>query len=274
VSIYGRVRSESLSETSPGKDGVDQVLDRLFNYGTATQDRLAYQRVLDEIGADECAGASFSVVVLRSHLERALQLLADNELHPAFRGEDFDLVRRQVAAQVAGELDSPGYLTRCALLRAIYPKGDPKLRQATPKTVMGLSISDAQEYYDRVFRPDMTTSRTRTVYVVEYACDPNNVSRARGIVERDLRAMQTEPVSAPELKQAKALLMTETALGEASVSAIAGGLLDRATIGLPLDEPTLTAHRYLALNAEQVKDAFARRLRLKDLAQVTQGPPQ
>jgi zinc protease len=383
VSIYGRVRSESLLQTAPGKDGVGQVLDRLFNYGTATQDRLAYQRALDEIGADESAGASFSVVVLRSHLERALQLLADNELHPAFRAKDFDIVRRQVATQVAGELHSPGYLTRRALLRAIYPKGDPKLRQATPKTVMGLSISDAQKYYDRVFRPDMTTivavgrvdpaqvkalvgkyfgdwkavgakpevdlprvprnppsttavpdrsrvqdkvilaetlemdrfspdyyslelgnhvlgggfyatrlyrdlrernglvytvgaslstSRTRAVYVVQYACDPKNVSRARGIVERDLRAMQTEPVGAPELKQAKSLLMTETALGEASVRAIAGGLLDRATIGLPLDEPTLAAHRYLALNAEQVKDAFARRLRLKDLAQVTQGP--
>jgi zinc protease len=384
VSIYGRVRSESLLEAPPGKDGVDQVLDRLFNYGTATQDRLAYQRALDQIGADESAGASFSVVVLRSHLERALQLLADNELHPAFRGKDFDIVRRQVAAQVAGELESPGYLTRRALLRAIYPKGDPKLRQATPKTVMGLSISDAKKYYEHVFRPDMTTivavgkvdpaqvkalvgkyfgawqaegpkpevdlprvprnppsttavpdrsrmqdkvilaetlgmdrfspdyyplevgnhvlgggfyatrlyrdlrernglvytvgaslstSRTRAVYVVEYACDPKNVSRARGIVERDLSAMQTEPVGAPELKQAKALLMTETALGEASVSAVAGGLLHRATIGLPLDEPTLAAHRYLALNAEQVKDAFARRLRLKDLAQVTQGPP-
>ena len=72
VSIYGRVRSESLLETPPGKDGVDQVLDRLFNYGTATQGRLAYQRTLDEIGADESAGASFSVVVLRSHLDRGL----------------------------------------------------------------------------------------------------------------------------------------------------------------------------------------------------------
>jgi zinc protease len=383
VSVYGRVRSESLLEAPPGKDGVDQVLDRLFNYGTATQDRLAYQQALDAIGADESAGTSFSVVVLRSHLERALQLLADNELHPAFREKDFAIVRRQVAAQVAGELESPGYLTRRALLRAIYPKGDPKLRQATPKTVMGLGISDAQSYYQRVFRPDMTTivalgkvdpaqvralvvkyfgdwkaegpkpdvdlprvprnppsttavpdrsrmqdkvilaetlgmdrfnpdyyplelgnhvlgggfyatrlyrdlrernglvysvgaslstSRTRAVYVVEYACDPKNVSLARAIVEKDLGAMQTEAVGESELKQAKALLMTETALGESSVTAIAGGLLDRATIGLPLDEPTLAAHKYLGLNAEQVKDAFARRLRLKDLAQVTQGP--
>ncbi|MGA7980987.1 MAG: pitrilysin family protein [Chromatiaceae bacterium] len=383
VSLYGRVRSEPLLQAAPGKDGVDQVLDRLFNYGTAKQDRLAFQRALDEIGAVESAGTSFSAVALQDHFARAVQLLADNELHPAFRPNDFAIVQRQTAARVAGELDSPGYLTRRALLRALYPEHDPKLRQATPKTVLGLTPEDVETYYRQVFRPDMTTivvigkvdpaqakalvmkyfggwkaegpkpdvdlprvprnppsmtavpdrsrvqdrvilaetlgmdrfdpdyyplelgnhvlgggfyatrlyrdlrkrsglvytvgasvstSRTRAVYLVEYACEPQNVSRARGIVEQDLGAMQTEAVSAPELKQAKALLMTETALGEASTSAIAGGLLERATIGLPLNEPTLAAQRYIALSAGQVEAAFARRLRIKDLVQVTQGP--
>ncbi len=383
VSIYGSVHSEPLLEQAQGKDGVDRVLDRLFDYGTATQDRLAFQRALDAIGAHESAGTRFSVIALRDHLGRALELLADNELHPAFRHREVDVVRQQIAAQVAGELDSPAYLTRRALLRAIYPPGDPKLRQATPKTVVGLSVADVQAYYHRVFRPDMTTivvigkvdpaeverlvtrsfgqwkaqgpkpdvdlprvplsrasatavpdrsrvqdmvilaetlamdrldpdyypldlgnhvlgggfyatrlyrdlrernglvytvsvdissSRTRAVYLVEYACDPKNVSRARGIVERDLAAMRAEAVSPAELNQAKALLMTEIALDEASVSDIANGLLERADLGLSLDEPTRAARRYLALSADQVKAAFARRLSLDDLAEVTQGP--
>ncbi len=66
----------------------------------------------------------------------------------------------------------------------------------------------------------LSTSRTRAVYLIEYACDPKDVSRARAIVERDLREMQTEPVDTASLLQAKSLLMTETALGEASVSDI------------------------------------------------------
>lgn len=383
VSVYGGVRSEPVLEAAPGKDGVDPVMDRLFDYGTATQDRLAFRRALDALGANESAGTDFSVVVLREHLGRALQLLADNELHPAFRQADFAIVRRQIAAQVAGELDSPGYLTRRALLRALYPADDPKLRQATPETVLGLTVPDVQAYYRRVFRPDMTTivvvgevdpaqvkaliaryfgdwkargpkpdvdlprvprsppsmtvipdqsrvqdrvilaqtlgmdrfdpdyyrlelgnhvlgggfyatrlyrdlrernglvytvsasisaSRTRAVYVVALACDPENVSRARRIVEQDLGAMQAEAVTTPELRQAKALLMTETALGEASVSEIARGLLARAQLGLPLDEPTVAARRYMALSAKQVEAAFARRLRLKSLAEVVQGP--
>jgi zinc protease len=60
---------------------------------------------------------------------------------------------------------------------------------------------------------------------VDYACDPQNVSKARAVVERDLKAMQTAPVSADDLRQAKAMLLRQIPLGEASVSSIAGGLM-------------------------------------------------
>jgi zinc protease len=53
--------------TPRGKDGVDQVLDELLDYKTANQDRLAFQRAPDEIGANEPAGTSFSVVVFEGH---------------------------------------------------------------------------------------------------------------------------------------------------------------------------------------------------------------
>jgi zinc protease len=383
VSIYGRVRNEPALEIPPGQEGANRVLDRLFDYGTATMERLAFQRALDEIGADESAGTEFSVLALRDHFDRAVQLLADNEMHPAFREEDFKVVRKQVADAVAGDLESPRYLTRRALAAALFPKGDPKLRQATPQTVSALTLTNVQAYYRRVFRPDMTTvvvigkvepehakavieryfgawkaerpkpdvdlprvppnrpsatkvpdksrvqdrvilaqtlgmdrfnpdyyplelgnhvlgggfyatrlyrdlrehdglvydvgtaieaGRTRALYLVEYACDPKNVSRARAIVVRDLRTMQAQPVAGAALRQAKALLLTETALAEASVSDIADGLLHRATLGLPLDEPTLAAHRYVRLSAKDVRAAFARRLRVADLVQVTEGP--
>jgi zinc protease len=114
--------------------------------------------------------------------------------------------------------------------------------------------------------------KTRALYKVDYACDPQNVSKARAVVERDLKTMQTSPVSDNDLRQAKAMLLRQIPLGEASVSSIEGGLMQRATIGLPLDEPTIAAHHYVELNAEQVKAAFAKWLRPDDLVQVTEGP--
>ena len=43
-----------------GKDGVADVLGELFSYGTTTLDRLAFQKALDDIAANETAGYDFS----------------------------------------------------------------------------------------------------------------------------------------------------------------------------------------------------------------------
>jgi zinc protease len=54
---------------------------------------------------------------------------------------------------------------------------------------------------------------------------------------------------------------------------VAGLLLAEARLDLPLDEQYRAAARYLALNADQVRAAFAKWIRTKDFVQVVQGPP-
>ncbi len=116
-------------------------------------------------------------------------------------------------------------------------------------------------------------NRTRGAYVVSYGCDPHNAARARAIVVRDLKQMQTTPVDPAELHRAKALALREIPLSEASVDDIGAGLLARAVDKLPLDEPTRAARRYLHLSAARIRAAYARWLRPGDLVQVTRGPP-
>lgn len=383
VSVYGHIMNRPEMEVPKGQEGLDQVLDRLLSFGTTSIDRLAFQKALDDIGAYESAGTDFSLQVLTSYFDRGLQLLADNELHPALPKEAFKTVRQQVAAKVAGQLQSPDYLGEKALKIALFPKDDPTLRQATPATVSSLVLEDLGDYYKKAFRPDLTTivvigritpeeakaeiekhfgawkaigprpetilpsvpsnepstttvpnasriqdkvtlaetvelnrsnpefyalelgnhvlgggfyatrlyqdlrqklglvyyvsssfdaGRTRMLYVVRYACDPTNVSKARAIVEHNLRAIQTALVSLNELNQAKALLLREIPLSESSIDKIAHGLISRIILDLPLNEPTLAAQRYMKLTAEQVKEAFTRWIRLGDLVQVTEGP--
>jgi zinc protease len=114
--------------------------------------------------------------------------------------------------------------------------------------------------------------QTRGLYMVTYACDPPNVSQARAIITRNLKAMQTSPVSEEELRQAQAVLLREIPLSEASTDSIASGLLSRAVLELPLDEPTRAAERYVKLTAQEVQAAFAKWLRPQALVQITQGP--
>jgi zinc protease len=383
VNVYGKIRNYAGLEAPEGQEGVDQVLDGLFSYGTETLDRMAFQKALDDIGANESAGTSFALDVLTKYFDRGTQLLADNLLHPALPEDAFKTVRKQVADSVAGLLESPDYLSQRALLGALFPKGDPGLRQATTNSVSTLTLDNVHAYRQVVFRPDLTTivvvgnvtpdqaktvigkwfgdwtatgpkpetvpppisnnvasviavpdksrvqdkavlaetlglnrydpdyyplqlgnmvlggafyatrlyrdlrkdsglvytvqsgfevGKTRAIYEVEFGCDPPNVSKARAIIERNLNNMQTKPVTADELQQAKAQWLREIPLSESSVGSIASTLLSLATRDLPLDEPTRAAQRCSTMTAEEVRAAFAKWLHPVDLVQSVQGP--
>jgi zinc protease len=118
----------------------------------------------------------------------------------------------------------------------------------------------------------LDAGKTRSIFGVFYACDPENVSKAREIAVRDLRDMQTKQVTAPELLQAKTLLLRQIPLSEASIDGIAGRLLYYSLEGLPLDEQLRAARHYRAITASQVKAAFARWIRTPDFVQITTGP--
>ena len=383
ISVFGRVKNNALVQTPAGQDGVSEALEQLFNYGSKSLDRLAFQKALDDIGANESAGANFSLQVLPENFARGVQLLADNQLSPALPEADFKIVQTQLAAQVAGELQSPDHIAGHALTSALFPKGDPSTRQTTPATVKSLTIDDVKNYYASTFRPDMTTivvigkispdeavavieknfgdwkangekpstlfppaptnsvsvthvpdaSRvqdkvtlaqtllltrtnadyyalqlgnhvlgggfyatrlyrdlrekaglvyfvsssfniglTRGVYQSSYACDPQNVTKARALILRDLKEMQTKKVTERELHQAKLMLLRDIPLAEASVDGIANGWLTRTALGLPLDEPVRAGEIYAQLSAKDVQKAFTKWLRPDGFVQVTQGP--
>jgi zinc protease len=384
ITVTGEIRHESALEVPPGKEGVASVLDGLFSYGTTTLDRLAFQKALDDIAASESGGAAFELQVLKPFFQRGLQLLAENELSPALPNQAFEVVREQTAESVEGLLKSPDYHAHRALLEGLLPPGDPELREPTPEKVNALSLQDVQDYYHKIFRPDLTrivvigdispedakkeitryfgswaaagpkpeidlppvprnkpaassvpdptrlqdevslaeelpinrfdpdyyplqladhilgggfyatrlyrdlrektgyvynvdesfgAGRTRTSFSISYGCDPVNVSKARALIQQDLTAMQSTPPSQAEMQQARAMLLRQIPLDESSEPEIAGGLLARALIGLPLDEPVRAAEKYVALSAEQVSSAFAKWIRPTDFVEVVQGPP-
>ncbi len=157
VSLYGSVKNEPDLETPKGKEGVADVLDSLFSFGTTTMDRIAFQKALDDIGAEASAGTSFSLNVLDRDFDRGAQLLSDNLLHPGLPEKAFKILKEDNINIVAGQLKSPGHLFRRALLAGLLPKDDPAQRQPTPKTVGSLSLTDVKDYYKKVFRPDLTT---------------------------------------------------------------------------------------------------------------------
>ncbi len=157
VCVYGRIKNKPKVQMATGKDGVDEALDHLFSFGTKSLNRLAFEKALDEIGATESAGASFSLQVLTNDFDRGMQLLADNQLSPALPERAFQLIQPELAGGVAGELESPGYHAERAIETSLFPKDDPIQRETTPESIKALTIHDVTDYYHQAFRPDLTT---------------------------------------------------------------------------------------------------------------------
>jgi len=157
VTVRGSIRNNPALQTPPGKEGVGDILAALFTYGTTTYDRIAFQKQLDDIAADLSAGPSFSLSVPSQSFDRGMQLLADDLLQPALPQQYFTVVQSQEAAALKGTLTSPDYLAQRARAKALFPKGDPALRETTPETVLALNLGDVKAFHDSVFRPDLTT---------------------------------------------------------------------------------------------------------------------
>jgi zinc protease len=135
VVLRGQIRNNPDVQTAPGKEGVDTILGGLFAFGTTTYDRIAYQTELD----------------------RGIELLADDELHPALPASAFAIVKQQAIGELTGAMQGPDYKAHRALAKALYPAGDPARRSATPQGVAGITLDDVKAYYAATFRPDLTT---------------------------------------------------------------------------------------------------------------------
>jgi zinc protease len=157
VEVLGDVKGEPTVEAPPGQEGVGEVENALFDYGTTSLDRDQFQSAVDALGADESSGTRFSIQLLATDLDRGMQLLADAELHPAFPSWAFPVVRDKVEGLAQGRLNSAAYQTDRALNRELYPLFDPSLRETTQNSVSSLSLDDVKTYYARTFRPDLTT---------------------------------------------------------------------------------------------------------------------
>ena len=383
VTVFGHIRNRPEVQAPPGQEGISNLLGELLTYGSQRLDRLSFEGALDAIGAEARAGTDFTAVTLAAGFDRSVELLADNELHPALPAQALEIMRPQFAQVVAGRNRSPGYLMQRSLRGALFPTTDPSLRETTPTSIQGITLEQVRAFHALTFRPDLTTivvignitpekaratiekyfggwtatgpkpdtdlpavpanattnlavpdatrvqdivvlaenlaltrsnpdyyamemgsavlgggfyssrlsihlrkeaglvysvnsnlqiGRTRGIYLIDFASDPQNVTKAAAMVVQDVKGLQDQPVGAEELLRAKALMLRQIPLGEASTAEIARGIINRDDLGLPLDEPSIAARRYIELTPQDVQDAFRKWIRPGDFVRVSQGP--
>ncbi|HEY0380968.1 MAG TPA: pitrilysin family protein [Candidatus Elarobacter sp.] len=218
--VRGEVDSNPGIQDPAGKEGIDAVVDGLFPFGTTTYDRLAYQTELDKIAATVSAGHSFSLDVLSKDFDRGIELLADDELHPAFPEQSFGIVKQQQIGTLTGQIKSPDYKAGRAFTEAVYPAGDPARRSATPESVGTITLADVKAYYATTYRPDLTT------IVVVGDVTPE---RARAAVEKSFGAWKADGpkpnVYSPAIPPNKSSQATVPATGRIQASVRLGEVI-------------------------------------------------
>ncbi len=140
-----------------------------------------------------------------------------------------------------------------------------------------LLYHDLREVHGYVYEvgSDINAEPTRATFTIDYACDPKNVLPAQSRIVSDLTLLQTQPLPSDRLLRAKALLMGQVPIREASYDGVASLLLDYATNDLPLDQDLIDARRELDATAAQVQAALRTWLRPTGFVRVVtgQGPP-
>jgi zinc protease len=383
VVVSGHIENDPFLEEPANERGINDITTQLFPFGTTTYDRLAYQAELDKISATVQAGTDFSLSVLSHDVDRGVQLLADDELHPAFDPKAFAIVKSQAVDGLKGQVTSPDHLAQVALNKALYPAGDPYQSWPSPETAGAVTLDDVKAWYAKAYRPDLTTivvvgditpdaakaifekyfgawsasgekpqtepsavplnapsqavipaqgrvqssvqlvelvdlkrtdpawaplqlantaltggfyssilyhdlrevhgyayfvgsrvnaGKVRSSFSVQYACDPQNIVPAQSLVVSDLERLQAHPLSQTELQRAKALLLGDVPIQQASYDGVAGLFLRYAGLDLPLDQYQTDAQNYLNADVASVQSAFAKYVRPTSFVRIVTGP--
>lgn len=253
VTVYGYVKCNSDLQTPAGKDGVSDLLEMLFEYGTAHLNRQAYSSAQDRVGAAIQVGGSFSLGV------------------GAPNGKSTIIVPDKLRVQDEVTLKETLKLTRSN--SDYYP------------LQLGLTVLSGGFYATRlnnelrekrglVYSVDasLTSDKVGSELEITYGTSAKNVAVVQNIIEHILRDLAVQPVTTAELDQAKNILLNQMILSKTNYEGIAGELLECAVLGLPLDEPATAAEIYSRITAHQVLAAVAKWLRPADFVQVTRGP--
>jgi len=199
VSLGFFVKAGSASEPAE-RQGLSHFLEHLLFKRTRRRSTVEIAREIDRLGGDVDAFTTkeytgFYCRTLDSRFERALDLVADVVLSPAFRASDVEVERGVILEEIGEANDNPEDLAHENLVRAIWrdhPLGAPIL--GTAETVGAIRKDDLQAYYASRYRPDnLIVAVAGRVRPGDAVAEIERVFRRRRIGSRRHAPQETPP---------------------------------------------------------------------------------
>jgi zinc protease len=170
VFVRGVVRTAGTYDPA-GKEGLGGITSGLMNWGSTKYDYAAQRKLADDRAAQLSFGTTFSAHGRAEDVTALLDALADDVRHPLLPTDKLALAKQQATAVASRRALDPNYRTQRAFLEALYPAGDPALREDSAASIGSITLDDVKAYHAKYIRPDMTT------LVVVGDVDPAAVAR-------------------------------------------------------------------------------------------------
>jgi len=161
IDVWALVRVGSVFEPAAkiGLAGITGQVLRTGGTATMTGDEIDKEietlaaRVETSIGQ---TSGSLSASCLKEDIDKALAILADILMNPAFRQDKIDLAKLQQRTMIARRNDDIGAITNREFRRLIYGKDSPYARQAEYATIDAISRDDIVSFYKTYVHPNNT----------------------------------------------------------------------------------------------------------------------
>lgn len=147
-----------------GKFGVGSLTAAMLDEGAGGRSALELADAVEWLGADLAAVSSYDYTSVRlsvpvSRLDRALPLMADVVLQPAFPDEDLERLRAERLTSLLQARDHPASIMQVAFPRVVYGARHRYGTRAvgTPGSIEILSTDDIRAFYREHYRPDNAT---------------------------------------------------------------------------------------------------------------------
>ena len=154
---FGAWLTRGSRHESAARSGIAHFVEHMLFKGTARRTAEDIAQEIDSLGgqldaftAKECA--SYYVKVLDDHLPRAVDVLADLLVHPAFDPGDIEREKKVVLEEIKMVEDTPDDLVHELFTQRFWsghPLGRPIL--GVPETVTDLDAATLRDYFGRVY---------------------------------------------------------------------------------------------------------------------------
>ena len=138
------------------KTGMSEIFSSVFGQETKTRSKEQLNKEIDLIGAQMQAHKNGGYIFyLKKYETKALELLSDVILNPAFSQEEFDLTLGKYQTALSSLGDDPGQINQRVSDVLTYGKDYPDGEVVTMETVANIHLTDLEGYYNTYFAPNV-----------------------------------------------------------------------------------------------------------------------